>query len=113
MGRVAAQAQCLKILADVARLRGRPLDGLAHARRALVLLGRTDETVSRPDTHLTIGDCLRDLGRPEEARRSYPYGLTDARTTRTTEHARTALAELDAAGTGAADQRTGAGPLAT
>ncbi|MFH8886185.1 CHAT domain-containing protein [Streptomyces californicus] len=113
MDRVAAQAQCLKILAELARLRGRPLDGLAYARRALVLFGRTDETAHRPDTHLTIGDCLRDLGRPAQARRYYTYGLTDARTTRTTEHARTALAKLDATGTGPADQRTGAGPLTT
>ncbi|MFF8440991.1 tetratricopeptide repeat protein [Streptomyces californicus] len=113
LDRVAAQAQCLKILAELARLRGRPLDGLAYARRALVLLGRTDDTAHRPDTQLTIGDCLRDLGRPAEARRYYTYGLTDARTTRTTEHARTALAGLDATGTGPADQRTGAGPLTT
>ncbi|MFE6727472.1 tetratricopeptide repeat protein [Streptomyces californicus] len=113
LDRVAAQAQCLKILAELARLRGRPLDGLAYARRALVLLGRTDDTAHCPDTHLTIGDCLRDLGRPVEARRYYTYGLTDARTTRTTEHARTALAALDATGTGPADQRIGAGPLTT
>nr|WP_162793954.1 CHAT domain-containing protein [Streptomyces paludis] len=94
--RVVGQAQCLKNLAGLARLRGRPADGLSCARRALVLLGRTDETTGRPDTYLTVGDCLRDLGRLTEARRFYTLGLRDARNTRTVERARAALAEMDA-----------------
>ncbi|MGY1401291.1 CHAT domain-containing protein [Streptomyces sp. SS10] len=94
--RVVGQAQCLRRLAGLARLRGRPAYGLSYARRALVLLGRTDETTDRPDTYLTIGDCLRDLGRLTEARRFYTSGLHDARSTRTAERARAALAELDA-----------------
>ncbi|QYX80536.1 CHAT domain-containing protein [Streptomyces akebiae] len=93
--RVAAQAQCLRRLAGLARLRGRPAYGLSYARRALVLLGRTDETTYRPDTYLTIGDCLRDLGRLTQARRFYTSGLHGARNTHTAEGARAALAELE------------------
>ncbi|KUN85546.1 hypothetical protein AQJ66_13640 [Streptomyces bungoensis] len=95
LDRVAAQAQCLRRLAVLARLRGRPADGLGYARRALVLFGRTDETGDRPDTYLTIGDCLRDLGRVPEARRFYTSALRDAGTPRLVERARAALRELD------------------
>jgi tetratricopeptide (TPR) repeat protein len=94
--RVAAQAQCLRRLAVLARLRGRPADGLGYGRRALVLFGRTDETGDRPETYLTIGDCLRDLGRVPEARRHYTFALRDAGTPRLVERARAALRELDA-----------------
>ncbi|MCX4856820.1 hypothetical protein OG426_37780 [Streptomyces canus] len=93
--RVVGQAQRLRRLAVLARLRGRPADGLSYARRALVLLGRTDETTDRPETYLTTADCLRDLGRLKEARRFYTSGHHDARNTRTAERARAALAELD------------------
>lgn len=96
--RVAAQAQCLRRLGALARLRGRPTDGLSYGRRALALLARTDETGDRPDICLTIGDCLRDLGRVPEARRFYTSGLRDARTPVLAERARSALRKLDGDG---------------
>jgi tetratricopeptide (TPR) repeat protein len=94
--RVVGQAQCLTRLAGIARLRGRPADGLSFARRALVLLGGTDETRDRPDTYHVIGDCLRDLGRIAAARRFHTAGLLDARSPVDLDRARTALRELDA-----------------
>ncbi|WP_216586941.1 tetratricopeptide repeat protein [Streptomyces brasiliscabiei] len=72
--RVVGQAQCLTLLASLARGRGRPLAGLAHAREALALYRRTDETRERPATYRVIGDCFQDLGRPAAARRYHSRG---------------------------------------
>ncbi|MFJ6540283.1 CHAT domain-containing protein [Streptomyces sp. NPDC091385] len=96
LGRVVGQAQCLTILARLTRLRGRPADGLSLARTALALYARTDEVRDRSGTYRVIGDCLRDLGRTEAARRFYTAGVRDAQSPRDEENNLAALRELDA-----------------
>ncbi|MFD8805285.1 CHAT domain-containing protein [Streptomyces sp. NPDC059597] len=94
--RVVGQAQCLTVLARLTRLRGRPADGLSLARTALALYARTDEVRDRSGTYRVIGDCLRDLGRREAARRFYTAGVRDAQSPRDRENNLAALRELDA-----------------
>jgi len=77
LGRTAAEASNRTHLATLTRLAGSPLDGLAKARRALALYDGTDEVRGRGDVYLVIGDCLRDLGRIDEARQAYEAAVAD------------------------------------
>ncbi|WP_165970364.1 CHAT domain-containing protein [Actinomadura sp. 6K520] len=78
LGRITAQAACRGLLAKIAKERGDPLLGLRHARCALMLFSRTDETRDRAQTYLAIGDCLRTLGRYAAARSFYRKGIVEA-----------------------------------
>ncbi|MEV3923530.1 tetratricopeptide repeat protein [Actinomadura coerulea] len=78
LGRVTGQAGCWTLLASIAEKQGRPLLGLARARRALPLFRRTEEKRDRANTYRTIGDCLCRLGRYAAAGAFYRKGLADA-----------------------------------
>ncbi len=75
LGRIAAEASNRTHLGVLARLSGAPLTGLAEGRRALSLFELTDDTRGSGDAHLTVADCLRDIGHLDEARRAYREAL--------------------------------------
>jgi tetratricopeptide (TPR) repeat protein len=112
LGRTAAEASNRSHLGTLARLTGSPLTGLAEGRRALALFNGTDDIRGSGDAHLTFGDCLRDLGRVDEAQVAYRAAVAAHEAmgdVLAAEEARGALAALPAAPPGSSSTEGGGG----